>query len=185
MAIKKCKYCSNLFETPTSGKYCSAICSVESRIKENTKSIYEGSPCSEFTGTTKASHMGHGYIWFNGGNRLVHRVSFEHYHGPIPEDRNTIRHLCNNPKCVNPKHLACGTHQDNMDDKVKAGRQSRQPGDSHPGVKWTDAQCQKAIYLYESGKKMNDISKMLGVEYSTIHAVCKGLQRKHLIRKGS
>jgi hypothetical protein len=34
-----------------------------------------------------------------------------------------IRHLCNNPSCVNPDHLRAGSVKDNSDDKVAASRQ--------------------------------------------------------------
>jgi hypothetical protein len=30
-----------------------------------------------------------------------------------------ICHLCNNRRCVNPTHLYCGTHLDNMSDRSK------------------------------------------------------------------
>jgi len=38
----------------------------------------------------------------------------------IPEGI-VIRHLCNNPVCVRPSHLALGTHKDNSKDMVLAG----------------------------------------------------------------
>lgn len=52
----------------------------------------------------------HGYCqvgWHEGGRsvmRLVHRVAWEAFHGPIPSDR-TIDHLCRNRRCLNVDHL--------------------------------------------------------------------------------
>jgi hypothetical protein len=39
----------------------------------------------------------------------------------IPEGM-IIRHLCNNPRCINPEHLAIGTHYDNVQDRVISNR---------------------------------------------------------------
>lgn len=39
-----------------------------------------------------------------------------------PIDKPVARHICNNPHCVNPDHVIPGTHQENTDDMIKAGR---------------------------------------------------------------
>lgn len=56
---------------------------------------------------------GYGYINVGKGiPRRVHRVSYEHFVGPIP-DGLTIDHLCANVLCVNPDHLEAVTLQEN------------------------------------------------------------------------
>lgn len=52
----------------------------------------------------------------------VHRLATEVYIGVPSPPGGVWRHLCNNPPCVNPAHLAWGTQKDNMQDCAKSGR---------------------------------------------------------------
>jgi hypothetical protein len=62
------------------------------------------------------------------GKRVYsHRATYILTHGEIP-DGLLVRHLCNNPACCNPAHLALGTDWDNMHDKMRAGNQPRGEG---------------------------------------------------------
>lgn len=53
--------------------------------------------------------------------RLVHRLAYSHWHGPIPAGLD-LMHSCDNPQCFNPDHLAVGTRADNMADASCKGR---------------------------------------------------------------
>lgn len=61
------------------------------------------------------TEKGYGQFIFNQGKGFrAHRYAVEYYHKTkIPEDM-TVDHLCNNPSCVNPKHLAIVTMRDNV-----------------------------------------------------------------------
>ena len=56
---------------------------------------------------------GYGTCQRNGKGVYAHRLYWEQANGPIP-DGLTIDHLCNNPSCVNPDHIALATQYDNM-----------------------------------------------------------------------
>ena len=61
----------------------------------------------------------------------AHRLSWAAVNGPIPSGL-MICHHCDNPPCVNPRHLYAGTAKDNMRDAKQRGRLKmgprRQPG---------------------------------------------------------
>jgi hypothetical protein len=56
--------------------------------------------------------------------KLAHRVSYEIHKGEIPAGKD-VMHLCHNPICSNPEHLALGSRRENMQTSFAAGRLQR------------------------------------------------------------
>ena len=56
---------------------------------------------------------GYGRIALSGRTRLVHRVAYEHFVGPVPEEL-ALDHLCRNRACFNPAHLEPVTIRENL-----------------------------------------------------------------------
>lgn len=74
---------------------------------------------------------GDGYVCFqNRVNKhkshiLAHRFVYEIFNNTKLTPIDIICHKCDNRNCINPKHLFCGTHADNVADKVRKGRQAK------------------------------------------------------------
>jgi len=65
---------------------------------------------------------GYGRInWGKTERYFAHRISYMIYNGFIPQGK-VIRHTCDNPHCINPKHLVMGTQADNLKDMAKRNR---------------------------------------------------------------
>lgn len=71
---------------------------------------------------------GRGRIWVGGKLMLAHRAVWQEICGPIPAGA-LLCHHCDNPSCVNPRHLYVGTPQSNVQDMMLRGRnwQRRKP----------------------------------------------------------
>lgn len=97
--------------------------------------VIKGSPngCWVWQGAN-VGRPGHGRIIHNGRLESTHRVSWMLANGPIP-DGLWVLHICDNPPCVNPRHLYLGTALDNARDAVVRKR-LRHPARSITRCKW-------------------------------------------------
>ena len=142
------------------------------------------SPSQCWEWTAAKDRYGYGRMFVDVDNRSIrsHRVSYELNKGAIPEGMFVL-HSCNNPKCVNPKHLRTGTQQDNIRDKVLSGTCHRPAGSKHSGSKLTEEQAYaiKAIAKRKLGHGVNDfLSRWLGVNHRTISNIATGKRWRHI-----
>lgn len=90
--------------------------SLEDRFFEK---VLKTPDCWLWIGAT--NDVGYGQSFFNGKIVYAHRISFEIFNGHINKGE-CVLHRCDNPSCVNPKHLFLGTKKQNTEDMVKKGR---------------------------------------------------------------
>lgn len=87
----------------------------------NKFSVYEPTTgCNLWVGTY--SGKGYGQVKINGIKKYAHRVAWELEKGQIPNGLQVLHH-CDTPRCINTLHMFLGTNKDNVNDKVKKGRQ--------------------------------------------------------------
>lgn len=90
-------------------------------------------------------------------------------------------HHCDNPPCVNPRHLFWGTHQDNADDRVQKGRSSVMPGVDNPMAKLTDADVMAIReQAAQGGQTYEEIGAPYGVGGSNVSVIVRGAHWRHL-----
>ena len=129
---------------------------MSSKINDHT--IVRSSGCIEWTGATS-----NGYGNINVGNnkwKLAHRVAWELEHGAI-EDGLWVLHSCDNPLCVNVRHLFLGTHADNMKDMSLKKRNRR--GINHHWAKLFDDSIRDIRTRRASGESRKLIAEMYGI----------------------
>lgn len=110
-------------------KYCSQVCMGKSyratpdRFWEKVDKSAGPDGCWPYMGFRKWD----GYGWLartiDGKQKhmTAHRCAWILTQGFPPEGMHLL-HKCDNPPCCNPTHLRLGTHDENMDDMRKRGR---------------------------------------------------------------
>ena len=120
---------------------------------------------------------GYGRCYEKRGASLTHILSYLTFIGPIPDGMG-ICHTCDNPGCINPKHLAAGTQQDNIKDRHIRGRDNHPQGESNPNSKLTKQQVLEIRERYKrtSYHKSNakDLAKEYGISLSQVGVIVSG-----------
>jgi hypothetical protein len=89
-----------------------------------------------------------------------------------------VCHKCDNRACVNPDHLFLGTHEDNMADMVKKGRQSK--GIQRPSAVLTEEQVQDVRRLVAGGMMQKDVASHYGVTRQLVNYIINGKLWTHI-----
>lgn len=139
--------------------------------------------------TGAKSGRGYGQIGVNRKIQGAHRVSYELFNGPIPENL-LVCHSCDNPACVNPKHLFTGTHSDNLQDAIQKGRrkdlQQRTKGKrsfrDNRGVLNNRARLSEpqVLAIRADKRRVKDISADYQISESTVYLIRKQKRWQHI-----
>ncbi len=105
----------------------------------------------------------------------AHRVAFEFSVGPIP-DGLSVLHTCDNPACVNPAHLYCGTQKQNAADMVSRGRSTL--AERNAQCKLTREQVIAIREARRQGTPGQQLAEEYGVMRTTIYDIASGRKRK-------
>lgn len=107
----------------------------------------------------------------------LHRKVYMDNYGPIPKGM-LIRHTCDTPSCINPKHLLLGTILDNARDMVERNRQAK--GEGAGAAVLTEVQVIEIIA--DENSFYEELTRKYNVTASTIQGIRRGDTWKHLAR---
>jgi hypothetical protein len=130
---------------------------------------------------------GYGSIsgWLDGRRYIVgaHRMSWMIHHGTIPEGK-WVLHKCDNPPCVNPKHLFLGDSRLNIDDMMIKGRNGWKifKGQNNGSSVLKDSQVKDIKKRLAKGSRGigAELAQEFGVSRSLISAIKNGLLWRHI-----
>jgi len=107
---------------------------------------------------------GYGRVSYKGKGYYAHRQLKEMCDGKIP-DGQEVHHKCRNPSCVNPAHLECVTHAENMRAAALAGAWS---GKKNSNAKHTGEEVARVRLLHSLGVTSPSIEEIMGIPYRTV-----------------
>jgi len=102
-------------------------------------------------------------VW--GKRWSAHTQAYRDAYGPI-HDGMVVRHTCDVPRCVNPRHLLLGSQGDNNRDTWERNR--------HPGRRKLNAEQVAFVRANKGVFTGAQIGQRFGVSRSTIHAIWSG-----------
>jgi hypothetical protein len=111
---------------------------------------------------------GHGQLHIRGKIWLAHRLAYALVHGTDSIVGRVVRHACDVPRCCNVAHLAVGTAQDNVRDRVERNRSAS---------KLTPEQVRE---IAGCGGRQADVAARFGVSQATVSVIRSGGNWSHV-----
>jgi hypothetical protein len=152
--------------------------------------VERGDPadCWEYRGPFNKDGYGKFYNRTTRRSWLAHREAYSITYGDIPRGLKVL-HRCDNPPCVNPRHLFLGTQADNVSDGVRKGRfegvgiksaETKRANGKNLGrpTKVTEWQENLIVQARNSGRTWREIAEQLGISSTTAARVFIRTQEK-------
>lgn len=117
------------------------------------------------------------------GISKAHRIAYELFYFTKLEKDKCVCHTCDNPACVNPRHLFIGTQADNVADMIAKGRNVLPPirrGNKSNLARLNDKKIMQIRKLANGGSSSRKIAKQFEVSKTTILQIVKRKSWRHV-----
>lgn len=129
---------------------------------------------------TNPAGMRYGTLSYGGQKWRAHRLSYEAFREPIPAGLY-VCHSCDNSLCVNPEHLFVGTHQDNVDDRERKGRNRPPRGEACGASKITQEIAAHIKWLLARGEPKRVIAAKFNISRRTVQSISAGTNWSYVV----
>lgn len=181
--IEFCPKCSRIYNSNLGCKRYECSKTLDQRFMSR---VVKTGSCWLWSGTKQDStpRLRYGKFYLGRGRYIkAHRYSWEMKNGEIPKGY-FICHHCDNPTCVNPEHLFCGTNADNMRDMNTKKRGRFVHGEKQGSSKLTENSVEKIRQMYTKRGEWScySLARKFGVNPATISKIVLGKSWVHSIR---
>jgi len=141
----------------------------EQRFWQRVALTADDTRCWEWQGNK--TKLGYGTVGRDGKTIAIHRIAWELGNGRPPKPELDVLHSCDNPSCVNPKHLREGTAYDNTMDMVTRGRHGNA----------TDIDTVRQVkQMQKDGFQQFEVRKALNLSHGRVAGIFQGKTFKWL-----
>jgi hypothetical protein len=133
--------------------------------------------CWPWTGSV--SHNGYGRMYACGRSHNATRLLWSLVHGDIPQGF-LICHHCDNPSCMNLRHLYLGTPADNMRDRTARGRTKGPKGERNHSAKLTEDDVRLMRQMRNKGASLTEIMQRFNITACPASMAYRGLTWRHV-----
>lgn len=158
---RTCRHCGAEFSPSYSARtFCTSACRFWASVDRRGEN-----DCWPWNGA--CNHGGYGRF----RNAPASRFSYELHYGPLMPGL-LICHACDNPICVNPKHLFAGTYADNRRDCLQKQRQAT--GERVGGAKLNAESVYEIRRLHAAGEMgRRRLAAKFGVTHQAVARILK------------
>jgi hypothetical protein len=137
--------------------------------------VDQGGPDDCWLWTSTKNAKGYGTIGLERNlSMYAHRFSYVIAYGDIP-DAQFVCHRCDNPSCVNPRHLWLGSSAENTADMMKKGRHG---STDQNRLKVTSEQVAQLRQMHLDGVPQPELAEKFGLSLGYVSSVVRGHVRK-------
>jgi hypothetical protein len=139
--------------------------------------VDETTDCWNWTGTLDS--RGYGVMRVDGVQRFAHRL-MAHIHLGLDLDSDLAAcHFCDNPRCVNPRHLFASTRVENIEDRHRKGRDAR--GERIGNARLIAEQVVEIRQRSATGGSGASLARAFQISETAIYSIIAGRTWKHLL----